>query len=438
MKLKYLMILAPALALATSTAWSADLMDVYREAQQSDPQIKAALAAYQATQTLRPQAKAGLLPNIGLGADFERHRFDSQTATGGVSYANDKSISLNLRQPLYNRERSVALKQADANIAQANAQYESARQSLALRAAQGYFNVLAARAELEYAQSEKAATSRQLEQSNKRFEVGMIAITDVNQTQAAYDAAVAAEISAENQLANARESLRELTGEYHEDLASLSPKTPLVLPVPSDMTAWTEVAMQQNLAVQAAEYAVDVARQEVDLQRAGHYPTLDATASHGYTDSQIGGIFGVKRYDTSVGLELNVPIYQGGGINARTQQAAYLLNQQQEQLDTQRRSALRQTRDAYRGVETAISQVKALRQSIKSANSALEATQAGYDVGTRTIVDVLLAQRDLFQSQRDYAQARYNYITNMLSLKQAAGTLSTDDLQEVNRWLVND
>lgn len=440
MKLKHLLVLAPtlSLALATSPAWSADLMDVYREAQQSDPQIKAALAAYQATQTLRPQAKAGLLPNVGLGADVERHRYDDRTPANRDSYATNKTISLNLRQPLYNRERSVALKQADANIAQADAEFESARQNLALRAAEGYFNVLSARAELEFAQSEKVATSRQLEQSNKRFEVGMIAITDVNEAQAAYDAAVAAEISAQNQLANAREALRELTGEYHQDLASLSPQTPMVMPVPSDMSDWTEVAMQQNLAVQAAQYAVEVARREVDLQRAGHYPTVDATAGHTYTDAQFGGLFGIKRFDTSIGLELNVPIYQGGGINARTQQAAYQYTQAQDQLDTQRRAALRQTRDAYRGVETGISQVKALQQSIVSAKSALEATEAGFDVGTRTIVDVLVAQRNLFQAQRNYAQARYNYITNMLRLKQAAGTLAPEDLQEVNRWLVND
>ena len=439
MKLKHLMILAPALsvALATSSAWSADLMDVYREAQDSDPQIQAALAAYQAVTTLRPQAKAGLLPNVGLGADLERHRYDDQTSGGTDSYATNRNISLNLRQPLYNRERFVALDQSEARIAQAEAQFESARQNLALRAAEGYFNVLSARAEVEFAQSEKTSTSRQLEQSNKRFEVGMIAITDVNEAQAAYDAAVAAEIAALNQLANAREALRELTGEYHEDLASLSPQTPMVPPEPADMDAWTEVAMAQNLAVQAAEHGVQVARHEVDIQRSGHYPTLDATASHGYTDSQFGGIIGVERYDTAVGLELNVPIYQGGGIRARTQQAAYLLNQEKEQLDSQRRTALRQTRDAFRGVQTGISQVNALQQSIVSADSALEATQAGFDVGTRTIVDVLVAQRNLFQAQRNYAQARYSYIVNMLRLKQAAGTLSPEDLQEVNRWLVD-
>lgn len=440
MKLKHWMVFAPALslALATSSAWSADLMDVYREAQQSDPQLKAALAAYQATQTLRPQAKAGLLPNIGVGGALERHRYDDLTETDRDSYSTNKSISLNLRQPIYNRERSVALDQADATISQADAQFESARQSLALRAAEGYFNVLSARAEVEFAQSQKAANARQLEQSNKRFEVGMIAITDVNEARAAYDAAVAAEIAALNQLANAREALRELTGVYHEDLATLSSQTPLVPPEPSDMSAWTEVALNQNLAVQAAQYATEVAREEVRLQRAGHYPTLDATAGHGYTDSQFGGVIGVERFDTFVGLELNVPIYQGGGIKARTQQAAYLLNQAKEQLDAQRRTTLRQTRDAYRGVETGISQVNALQQAIVSAESALEATQAGFDVGTRTIVDVLLAQRNLFQARRNYAQARYDYIVNMLRLKQAAGTLATEDLQEVNRWLAGD
>lgn len=438
MKLKHLLAIASTLSLtiAASPAWSTDLMDVYNEARQSDPQLKAALAAYQAVQTLRPQAKAGLLPNIGLGADIERHRYDDQTAANNDSYATNRSIALNLRQPIYNRERFVALDQSQARIAQAEAQYQSATQSLALRAAEGYFNVLSARAELEFAQSEKAATSRQLDQSNKRFEVGMIAITDVNEAQAAYDAAVAAEIAAQNQLANAREALRELTGEYHEDLAPLSRDMPLVPPTPSRMDAWTDVALDQNLAVLAAEYGVDVARYEVDIQRSGHYPTLDATAGHGYTDSQFGGVIGVERYDTFVGLELNVPIYQGGGINARTKQAAYLLNQQKEQLDTERRTALRQTRDAYRGVETGISQVNALQQSIVSAQSAMEATQAGFDVGTRTIVDVLVAQRNLFQSQRNYAQARYNYITNLLRLKQAAGTLAAEDLQQVNRWLV--
>lgn len=440
MKRKHLLVLASTLsvAMAASPAWSTDLMDVYQDARESDPELKGALAAYQAVQTLKPQARAGLLPNLGLGGTLERNRYDDQTPGGSVSYSTNKTIALNLRQPIYNRERFVAVDQSEARIAQAEAQFASVQQALALRAAEGYFNVLSARAEVEFAQSEKAATSRQLEQSNKRFEVGMIAITDVNEAQAAYDAAVAAEIAALNNLANAREALRELTGEYYEDLASLSPKTPMVPPEPSLMDAWTDVALAQNLAVLAAEYAVDVARQEVEIQRSGHYPTLDATASHGYVDSQFGGIFGVERYETSVGLELNVPIYQGGGVNARTQQAAYLLNQEKEQLDLQRRTALRQTRDAYRGVETGISQVKALQQSIVSAESALEATQAGFDVGTRTIVDVLVAQRNLFQARRNYAQARYNYIVNMLRLKQAAGTLAAEDLREVNRWLVGD
>jgi len=265
--------------------------------------------------------------------------------------------------------------------------------------------------------------------------VGMIAITDVHEAKAAYDSAAAKEIAARNALANAKESLREITGAYYDNLAQLGQQMPLVSPQPKKMEAWTKTAEDQNLQLKASEYATQVAKEGVDLQRSGHYPTLDLTASYGYYKGSFSGFAQADRYNGSIGLQLNVPIYQGGGVNSRIRQAMQQYYQARDNQEVQRRATLRETRDAYRGVLTGISQVQALHQAVISNESALEATQAGFEVGTRTIVDVLNAQRDMYGAVRDHAGAQYDYILNMLKLKQAAGRLSQADLEQVNGWL---
>ncbi|NIP72288.1 MAG: TolC family outer membrane protein [Gammaproteobacteria bacterium] len=427
-------------SLAPLAAGAEDLVAIYGLAKDSDPQLRAAQAEYRATIQAKPQARAGLFPSVDASARESRNKEDFTRTFGGVTDSDSTdydstTYSLSVTQPLFRYANLARNRLANDTVQRAEAQLSAAEQSLVLRAAEGYFNVLSARAEVEFARSEKTATARQLEQAKKRFEVGMIAITDVHEAQAAYDAAVAQELAAENQLANAREALRELTGRYHTDLAGLTGRMPLVSPEPADMDKWTEVALEQNLQLRAARFSAQEARDNVDVNRAGYYPNVDVVASRDHFDSG-GGTFGSRESDTdTIALQLSANLYQGGLTNARVREAEHLYTQSREQVEVQRRAALRQTRDAYRGVNTGISRVTALKQAIVSAESALEATEAGFEVGTRTIVDVLLAQRNLFRARRDYAQARYEYIVNTLRLKQAAGTLEPGDLQRINTWL---
>ncbi|KAF0190735.1 MAG: outer membrane channel protein [Gammaproteobacteria bacterium] len=425
-----------------STAASAEgVLDIYRLADQYDTQLQQAEAAYRASLEARPQSRAGLLPSVGISANTTWNEQD-RTYPGNATFSgnedfNSHGYSLNLTQPLYRHEAWVRYRQSQDTISGAEATLMTARQAMIVRAADRYFNVLAATDNLQFATAEKDAIKRQLEQTQQRFEVGLIAITDVLEAQASYDTAVAQEIEANNLLATSREVLRELTGRNHEIIAPLRADTPLVTPAPADIDAWTEKSLENSLALRAAEFAYDAARKEVAAQRAGHYPTLDAVASRSNTVSD-GGSFGKSDIDdTRIGLQLNMSLFQGGLVASQTRQARQGAEQASQAMEQQRRGAIRQTREAYLGVLAAISRVTAFKQARASSQSALEATEAGYDVGTRTTVDVLLARRTVFLAQRDYARSRYDYILNSLRLKQAVGTLSPADLEQVNAWLAN-
>lgn len=417
-----------------STALGSDLLQVYQQALDNDPQLRAASAAYQAALTQKPQARALLLPNANFNADTSRNSFESST-TSKNTY-NSHGYSISLQQPVFRYNYWIQLQQSDYSIQKAEADFSAAQQDLILRAAEQYFGVLAAVDNLEFARAEKTAISRQLEQAQKRFDVGLIAITDVHEAQSAYDLSVANEIAADNQLATAHEALTEITGKPNPVLASLGKEMPLIEPQPSNMQDWTETALKQNLQLQSAIKGTEIARENIRLQRSGHLPTLDLVA--GYNDASkanLGGGIANDSTNSSISLELSIPIYQGGLVTQKTREAVYLHNQSLDILEQQRRSILRQARDAYRGVISGISRVKALLAATVSTESALETTQAGFEVGTRTIVDVLAAQRDVFRAKRDYAQARYDYILNSLRLKQAAGTLQPEDIQYANQWL---
>jgi len=246
---------------------------------------------------------------------------------------------------------------------------------------------------------------------------------------------VAQTISAENQLAVARENLREITGLPPKDIEQLAKNSPLLRPKPENMGQWVDIALDHSLTLIAAEKSREIAREEVNRVRAGHYPTLDLVADHTYSDVQ-GGLFGERETeDTAVALQLNVPLYSGGAVSSRTREAAALHIQAKEEYEQQRRAIERQIRSAYLSVISNISQVKAFSQALESSRTALEATEAGFEVGTRTAVDVLNSQQELYRAQRDYAQSRYNYILETFRLKQAAGILSEQDVQQVNAWL---
>lgn len=434
-------ILAVALLLGgTAAAHAENLQDVYARAQQSDPQIRAAEQAHMAALEAKPQSRAGLLPQINFSAQTQWNDTDIKKAsvaaipTGKKQY-NSSSYTLSLSQVLYNHATFVKLQQADASIAQADAQYTGAQQDLIVRVAQAYFNVLAAQDGLQFAQAEKRAIAQQLKQTQQRFDVGLSAITDVREAQAGFDGAVAQEIVAQNQVDTAREALREITGQDDRNLAAVPDDIPLVTPTPDNIDKWVDTALQQNLQLLAAEAATRVAQQQMNLTEAGHYPTLSIVGSRTHSDTLQSPTFGTQTDSDVIALQLNVPLFAGGAVSSQVRQSTYLYGQAKDSEDQARRAVVRSTRDAFLGVTAGISTVQARKQALVSAQTALQATEAGFKVGTRTALDVLNAQQTLFGAQRDYAQSRYNYIMATLKLKQAAGTLSANDVKLINAWL---
>ena len=416
-------------------ATAANLLDAYRLAVESDPQLRGAEANRAAVSEGRRQSQALYLPNVNFSADASRNRQNTDTDAGSITdNFTNFGYAVNLSQALYRRDYLTQLRQSDALVREAEARYQTIWQGLILRVAERYFDVLAAQDNLEFANAEKEALNRQLEQTKQRFEVGLIAITDVHESQAAFDTAAASEIAAENLLAITREALREVTGELLQDLDLLSDEMQLLSPDPANIDDWIAEALNNSFDVIAAEAAVEAAREQRELQRSDRYPDVDLVARHSFNDT--GGFFGDRETtDTAVGVQLSLPLYQGGGIASRIRQANDQLTQTKENLEQQRRATHRLTSDAYLNVLSGISQVKAFKQALVSSVSALEATEAGYEVGTRTTVDVVTNRRNMFRAQRDYARSRYDYIIATLALKQAAGLLGPADLEQINRWL---
>jgi outer membrane protein len=412
-----------------------DLLSVYDLALQADPVYQAAIAAHQAALEVAPQSRAALLPSIGISGLVSRDRYDPRGG-GDTSYATNRTYSVGLRQAIYQRASILQLEQADSSIAQADAQLAAALQDLMLRVATRYFLVLGAQDNLEFVQADKEAIGRTLEQAQKRFEVGLAAITDTLDAQARYDIAVSDEINAEKLLDDAREALRELTGQLPVAPEILQDEIPLLMPDPASQEQWVTAAMDQNPLLLAAIAASQVAKQEIQVQNSGHYPSLDMTADYSYRDNQFGGISSLERNDSAIGLELTLPIYQGGLITSRTRQSRDLYSQALEEQESQRRATERQARDTYRGVISNISKVEALQNAVISNQKAVEAAEAGFEVGTRSIVDVLDAQRELLRARRDHARSRYDYLLDTLRLKQAAGILAETDLAQINNLLI--
>lgn len=426
-------------AALSGTSNALSLKESFDLAQQSDPQIMAAEAGYHAAMENIPQVRSALLPQLSL--DIFAGNTDSEVTNISGSYTDtsgktdSEGYQLTLNQTIYNHQFYKQLDQAKASVAQAAAFYAAQRQELLIRVAEAYFNVLAANDNLQFAIAEKTAIARQLEQTQKRFEVGLIAITDVKEAQAQYDITVAAEIAAQNQLETNKELLQAIINTPATGLAIIPQQIPLEVPEPNDISRWAETAMQQNLALKAASYALEAAQSGVNASRAGHYPHLSLQATQTSTTLDGDG-FGADVDDTKIMLNLNIPLYSGGLTSSQNRQANQQLLQAQSNFELQKRLATQQTRSAFLGLNAAIAQVKALKQALISSQTAVEATKAGFDVGTRTSVDVLNALRNLYRSEKDYAQTRYNYLLNMLKLKQAAGTLNASDIELINQWML--
>ncbi len=425
-----------------SAVLAEDILSVYRVAIENDPQFGAAKAEYQAVLESRNQSIAGYLPVISASANISQNN-RKNFSTNTTNNYQTQGYNLSLTQPLYRQQNIIAIQQADSQVAEASARFEYARQNLIYRVAKQYFAVLSAENDLEYATAERKAIHEQLLQTQQRFNVGLISITDVHEAQARYDQAEARKILAENRLAISHEVLREITNGLYtikngqSSLDKLSVKLPLAKPDPVDINSWVKTAKKQNLLLLASQKAAEVAAKEVSRQRAGHFPSLDLVASHSYTKYGDGAPFysASEINDNTVSLQLNVPLYQGGLVSSLTRAAEYRLQQAREKLEQQKRATEQQTRSAYLSVFSNISQVKALKQALASSKVALEATQAGFEVGTRTAVNVLDSQRDFYLARRNYARARYDYVLQTLNLKLAAGILSEDDLKQVNHWL---
>jgi len=428
-----------------ATAQATDLMDVYELSVRNDATFQAAAATHRAAQHSPDIARAGLLPTIDATASTSGNLIKSKVGgsvfnpSSGSRKFNDHDYTFTVTQPLYRKDRWIALDQARVEVDQADATFAFERQSLMLRAAERYFDVLRAEDELTFARAELEAFGQQLEQSQQRFEVGLIAITDVEEARSGFDLARAQVIQAEVALDNAREALREVTGEYHLAVAALGGELPLELPLPNDIDRWTETALTQNLQLAGVRHAADRSRLEIQRVEAGHLPTLDLVGSHGrdvVKDSRSGGGSGIRdNINTVVGLQLNVPIFAGGSVVSRTRQSRQLYDRDLDEVERVRRLVQRTTRDAFLQIRSGISRVNALEQAVRSAQAAAEAIEAGFQVGTRTSVDVLNAQRDVFRAKRDLSNARYDYIIDTLTLKQAAGTLEVHDLELVDSWL---
>ena len=429
------LLIAATFIVPLGTAVAADLSAVYELAQQNDPGLRAAQATREAALEARPLARSQLLPSVAVSGDVSYTSRDVKNSAIG-SYDDNfdsQNAGVSVVQPLFRKDRSIALDQADDQVEQADADLITAEQDLIVRVTEAYFGVLSAQDTLRFTEADVKAIERQLDQAKQRFEVGLIAITDVNEAQARYDQARANAIIAQNDVDNAIESLREITGTPTGKLADLKEGVVLDPPNPASLDAWTETALQNNPSVVSAQFDADIARKEIERQDAADLPTLDLFGSYGVarTDARAGSDLD----DAIIGLQLEIPLYTGGGVAAATRQARFRYEAAQQVLEQRRRAVQTQVRNAYRGVLANISRVKALEAAELSAQSALEATEAGFEVGTRTLVDVLDNQRDVFLARRDLAVSRYDYVLNFLSLLQAAGTLDDENVAKANEWL---
>lgn len=412
----------------TSQALADDLLQVYQQALQNDPATLQAKAQKDAAYSAIDISRARLLPNLGFEA--------SASKTGNDSDVESNGASITLSQSIYDASNWAGLDKAELTATQADARYSLAKQNLILRTVNAYFDVLQAKDDLEFAQAEKRAIERQLEQTKQRFEVGLTAITDVHEAQALFDNAVASEISAQNNVEIRLEALREITNQYHSDLSILDTERFSAGELsPSGVDQWLTMATQRNYELAAAKIGVDIAKQDIDIANAGHYPTLGLTGSLNNTKTERNGVDEGRADTYQVGVKLTVPIYSGGSTsaNVKTQRNNFVVTS--EERERVYRSVVRNVRSNFYDVKADISRIKALAQSVVSAESALKATEAGFEVGTRTIVDVLNSTRNLYNAKRNLSGARYGYIKNTLNLKLAAGSLTEQDVQDINKGL---
>lgn len=438
------------LSLTPFSTQANSLLDVYELALQNDAQLKADRAAYEAGVQNRAIGRAGLLPQINASAQVSQvesettFNTDTPEAPAGAVSKDDydsKGWEISLSQPLFNMAAWYTYKQGVTLSEQAEAQFGADQQSLIVRVSEAYFNVLRSIDTLEATIAEEKALEKQLEQTKQRFDVGLTAITEVHEAQAAFDSARAATLEARGNLGISYEALEVLTGKAEDRVAPLSGQFPVVEPVPANRADWVEFSLTNNYNLKAARLQAEAQLQSAKATRSNHLPTLGANL--GYSDSEVDGQRANRPTDTatdgsSVSVRLDVPIFSGGATTGRSRQAYAQYTQLQELFNNTQRNVIQNTRALHLLVTTDVASVRARKQAIVSNQSALEATQSGYEVGTRNLVEVLLAQRNLFQARRDYSNALYDYVIDTIRLREVAGMLTPADVQEIDKWLLDD
>lgn len=440
-----------------SHCFAADLIEVYKQAQLSDPLFQQAMAQRMATKEGVPISLSALLPNINFTANpsvtrsaFSGTNFSTATSATNTTLSPRNNtqraytLTLTVTQTLFDFSQFATVASQVALSKSADATLNAALQDLMVRVANAYFAVLRDEENVRYSRASKKVYAKQLEQTKQQFKVGIKTLTDVYTAQASYDSALADDIAAQTTLSNDRENLRVITGVYYPSLARLREDLPLVSPTPLVIEQWVKTALSQNWSIKASQYSVDYKRQLIRQQFAGHLPTINL---QGTLDRQyVNNINGYQNLDQrngpgtqtdrSIGLNITVPIFAGGGVVAQTNQATYNYQVAEQQLEQVTRDTVNTTRKSYQNILAGVSKIHADQQAIKSAQSSLDGMQASYEVGIETLVNVLNQQQKVFEAQVQYAQDRYTFITNILSLKQAAGTLSFNDLSVLNHWLI--
>ncbi|MEH0760996.1 outer membrane channel protein TolC [Vibrio sp. 16] len=428
--------ISAALGSMSTSAFADTLAEIYNQAKENDPTLLSAAAQRDAAFEAVTSSRSTLLPQISLKASYDINRGEQDLNSGGkVDTDNNQfGASIGFSQELYKRSSWVTLDIAEKTARQADASYAAVQQALILRVAQAYFDVLRAQDNLEFVQAEKAAVGRQLEQTKQRFEVGLSAITDVHDAQAQYDAVLADEVLAENSLINSYEGLREITGQEHAQLDVLDTKRFSASRNSTPITQLIEEAQEKNLSLLSSRIAQDVAKDKISLASSGHLPSLTLDGGYSLTDvSNSSNDYDADNFN--VGINLEVPLYTGGNISSQTKQAEYSYVAASQDLEAQYRSVVKDVRAFNNNISASIGALRAYEQTVVSAESALEATEAGFDVGTRTIVDVLDSTRRLYDANKNLSNARYDYILSELQLRQAIGTLSEQDIMDINAGL---
>ena len=424
------------MALFSGTVLSVDLLQVYRDALVNDAQYAAARATAEAGREKLPQGLAGLLPVIGGTAStvWNENKYSVDGAPRTGKEYNTHAYNLRLTQPLFRWQNVIQYDQAKWQVVQTEANFAQASQDIVLRVAQAYFDVLNAQENLKAVRASKQSIALQLEQAKKNFEVGTATITDTHEAQSRYDLVSAQELAGENDLEVKRYALRLIVGKDVGELNRLKPDAVLLSPQPDSMERWVEAAEKDSFPVQAQQAAFEVAGREVERVRAGHYPTLDMVANYGKTNSalSISSNSGLETDVRNIGLQLNIPLFQGGSVNSRTREAIANRTAAASALENARRSASLAARQSFLGVVNGLAQVRALSAALISSTSALESNKLGYEVGVRISIDVLNAEQQLYVTKRDLAKARFDTLLSQLKLKAAVGALGENDLEQIN------